>query len=1076
MLQMPTLTQPLGAGREDVWEQHKSALQQLYQAQRKTLREVKAIMERDHGFPSTPLSTYESKLRQMRVRKKMKKTDWHAVYQELQRRGDRQSAVYLCGTKIPSTKAWKEIRRSGARSSHDGQRIPIPHEVVVRTPSPGRQSPLLPSVSRYPSIDSSCGVLSSQTLPVMSQMTTSPPLNTSSWEPTEIRVLDLPDTISDFHKTFLAHTPSQIFKRDLINIFEKSSTIRSMARSNHMGLINLRYLSEAAYMLSNNLFKLTDRHHALDAVLTYFPTGFFIHLIAIGLPTLRVVFHPALEYLFKNDRRDEFQALVRVIAQHHPHWLAPGSRTYIFYAATMNCPDVCQLLLDIVKTIFPDYSQNLTLLDPAIFSAASAGYFDCVRLLIRHLAQNHSLPLNRDHDTTIPLNQISKHGEVSHNYEYPESPVTSLFLHTIATIHQGRASCPYPTRNIILRLDMATVQHTFDIFFEFGLNVDTPVSPCKLEIFHSYADVRISAQLNPTVLDVVYYSDKDAYHYLAHFSKKASTELTRAGLCLAAEKGSISLQQYLNILHPQASEYQVLLEFILAEQFMVRFNCNIAYTLLSFGVGFEAFPQDMSLSIPLEGVIIEIKQHGMKMELISIFNHLIREGAIIDADVIAAAVEPHGTNLLSFLARYEADFAISGTLALLVAAKLDNFEAVDWLLETGVDINAGIDFKSQVTSVVGSFIRSMDNDITLRQKPDSSQYMKTAGPWKQVYFKNKGGPKGPTLKKLVDRGAALRIHPSDMQPNSFLYHAIHYGMNQSDILDIVTYILVAQGGVQIPLHHQPCLLEACFHIFDFRSVGKEVIDRGLPVFNFLLACGVPITNSGVLAHLIHHGATMDLIQMVIKKGADINIYSNQGLEDMIDHKWHWAPQMTPLQMAASIGDLERVKILVSNGARIKAPAKGRYGETALQAACRSRHMFSEKRGTSIELIKFLIENGADVNTFGNLCFGESALQVAASYGDIETAAVLLDHGADVNAPSGWKTERRALDYAAERGRLDMTKFLLDLGAVSWDREGNDYAGAIKLAEERRHWAVVDLLREHAILSTQIRSALEGDIL
>ncbi|KAI0183019.1 hypothetical protein EV127DRAFT_517329 [Xylaria flabelliformis] len=1034
-------------------------------------------MERDHGFPVTPLSTYESKLRQMRVRKKMKKTDWHAVYQELQRRGDRQSAVYLCGTKIPSTKAWKEIRRSGARSSHDSQRSQLPREVVVRTPSPGRQSPLLPSVPRYPSIDPSCGVLSSQTLPVVLQVATRLPLYTSSRQPTEIRVLDLPDTISDFYKAFLRYTPSQIFKRELFKILEKS-TFRSITRGDHMDLINLRYSSEAAYMLSNNLFELDiARERELDTMFTYLPTGFLVDLIAIDLPTLRVIFDLALEYLFQNDRRDEFQALVRGIAQHHPHWLATQGDAYIFYAATMNCPDVCQLLLDIVKTTWRN--QDYTSLYPAVFSAISAGYFDCVRLFLRHLAQNYSLPWNRDRDTTIPSNQISRHGEASHNRDYPKNHATSLFLHIITKFHHGSTYCSYDDRFISLRLDMETVQHAFDIFFEFGLNVDTSMSPwlhyevidtfrdVDLEVLRLYADLRIPVHLHPTILDIVYYLYKDAYHFLAHHSKKISTELTRSGLCLAAEKGSVSLHQYLNVLHPQASEYQELLEFVLAEQFIVRFNYNIAYTLLSFGVGFKAFPRDTSLSIPLEGLIFEIKQHGMKMELLGIFNHLLREGAIIDADVIAAAVEPHGKNLLNFFARYGADFATHGTLALLAAAKLDNFETVDWLLETGVDINAGIDFRGEVTSVVGTFIQSLNHDMSLPQRPKSSQGSNRVDPWETVYFKNKPGAKVSILKKLVNRGAALRIHPGNMQPNNFLYHAIYFGMQWPDILDIVTYILVAQGGVQLPLHHQPCLLEVCFHAQNGHGpIGQEVINRGLPIFNILLAHGVPIANSGVLVHLIRHGATMETIQMVIDKGANINAYSNSQ-----DPKSKWL-QWTPLQTAASIGDLELVKILVGNGAKINAPAKGRYGETALQAAC---NISSKKRSTRIALIKFLINSGADVNAPGSPEPGSTALQIAALCGDIETAAVLLDHGADVNAPSGGGERFRALDYAAGHGRLDMTKFLLDLGAVSWDRERNDYAGAIELAERWRHWAVADLLREHAILSTQIRCALERDM-
>lgn len=61
------------------------------------------------------LSTYESKLRELGIRKKLKRADWTAVYEQLQSRGTRPSAVYLDGVRIPSTSARKEIRRSGAK-------------------------------------------------------------------------------------------------------------------------------------------------------------------------------------------------------------------------------------------------------------------------------------------------------------------------------------------------------------------------------------------------------------------------------------------------------------------------------------------------------------------------------------------------------------------------------------------------------------------------------------------------------------------------------------------------------------------------------------------------------------------------------------------------------------------------------------------------------------------------------------------------------------------------------------------------------------------------------------------------
>ncbi len=99
-------------------------------------------METQHGFPDIPyvinvvsffrglmaklihsLSTYETKLRdELKLRKKLKRTDWHAVYQHWGKRESegRETGIYINGTRKPWKSAWKEIRRSGARSAIQG--------------------------------------------------------------------------------------------------------------------------------------------------------------------------------------------------------------------------------------------------------------------------------------------------------------------------------------------------------------------------------------------------------------------------------------------------------------------------------------------------------------------------------------------------------------------------------------------------------------------------------------------------------------------------------------------------------------------------------------------------------------------------------------------------------------------------------------------------------------------------------------------------------------------------------------------------------------------------------------------
>lgn len=130
------------------------------------------------------LSTYETRLREeLRLRKNLKRVEWHAVYQHLKRREGRETGIYINGTRKPWNSAWKEMRRSGARSGDQGNKtlftilvdiytarqntifiqfacvmakpdldqfMPLPAYVSVRTPSPVGSSLPLPSSEPSP--------------------------------------------------------------------------------------------------------------------------------------------------------------------------------------------------------------------------------------------------------------------------------------------------------------------------------------------------------------------------------------------------------------------------------------------------------------------------------------------------------------------------------------------------------------------------------------------------------------------------------------------------------------------------------------------------------------------------------------------------------------------------------------------------------------------------------------------------------------------------------------------------------------------------------------------------------------
>lgn len=64
------------------------------------------------------LPTYETKFRDVYgLRKKLKADDWPRIYHFARAQGFERFDVFLNGTLIPRTKAWKEIRRSGVTRS-----------------------------------------------------------------------------------------------------------------------------------------------------------------------------------------------------------------------------------------------------------------------------------------------------------------------------------------------------------------------------------------------------------------------------------------------------------------------------------------------------------------------------------------------------------------------------------------------------------------------------------------------------------------------------------------------------------------------------------------------------------------------------------------------------------------------------------------------------------------------------------------------------------------------------------------------------------------------------------------------
>jgi ankyrin repeat protein len=144
------------------------------------------------------------------------------------------------------------------------------------------------------------------------------------------------------------------------------------------------------------------------------------------------------------------------------------------------------------------------------------------------------------------------------------------------------------------------------------------------------------------------------------------------------------------------------------------------------------------------------------------------------------------------------------------------------------------------------------------------------------------------------------------------------------------------------------------------------------------------------------------VKLLLKQGADVNAAQGDG--------------MTALHWAATHGDAEQARMLISAGARVDAMTRnGNY--TPLHLAARTGNA---------AVVKALLESGANVNA-KTTSGGATALHFAAGQGSVDVIGALLDKGALVDARDGAWNET-PLMWAAAYNRVDALQALIKRGA------------------------------------------------
>jgi len=207
------------------------------------------------------------------------------------------------------------------------------------------------------------------------------------------------------------------------------------------------------------------------------------------------------------------------------------------------------------------------------------------------------------------------------------------------------------------------------------------------------------------------------------------------------------------------------------------------------------------------------------------------------------------------------------------------------------------------------------------------------------------------------------------------------------------------------------------------------------IIDYLVNCGADVNEKNLtgvtpLAKAIESNRpdALSTVQCLLKHRADTNIADING--------------NTPLIKAVKSGSVEIVKALLSSQTDVN--KLNNEKNTALHEAA--------FKGSK-ELVDLLIAARADVRK-QNIS-GKTAFHRAISGNHLGVAKSLLDNGADINVQDSLKYTPG--HYAAFFGLLESTKFLVEHGANMDLRDLVGKKTVLELAQERRHYSVVEYL-------------------
>ncbi|KAI1119760.1 hypothetical protein F5Y10DRAFT_291014 [Nemania abortiva] len=988
-----------------VWDANRETLERLFITENCILKIVKQRMEAEYGFPTFPLINYETTLRdRYNFRKKLKKTDWSSIgfYVEKRKLHGKASHVYFGGILQEPRKVEKEVRRYAKRSVLHNQirsncaSPPLRQTIAIRTPPPEAQSDGDITMIRAPSaVD----------IAVRSQ-----------W----IDNLRLQSPFTKFISLLMSEMMPNTPITTAIEIARCISVPTIGSSPSLSGGSDLASLSYSCFILSNNLdhdsifTKSLLKWIEISAEISVLKSFFSIKSF-----TTRSVWDTLYLSSVRLRQFGAYSILVELgLSMEIGDWLTQRSSCLVD-AVDMKATDTVKALLkkpgiDPNSVAFRDETSARLLMpwvENYLVSPLAMAAYDCDLDMIKILL-THGATVNP------PLAQ-----------DWKGLAVHPLFAALRSGLRKGerRLLLDSLVRCTYALLDAGS---DVDIYDELGWRRQTsrwgwyePQYPSWLV---DYAWKRF-----PTEASFI--------TKLFDRSLKAQSEVTVAGVCIAANQGPKHVRQYLASRRlPLGENRTAILQIAISEAAAYGLSGPVG-CLLQLGVDPNVKYIERGFSSDCDhrdwhpvvraahgqhhhvlAVLRSMGTYSQPLLIVKRFFNAHRDATpTSDSNISVNAA-------LSLVRLFRPEIEEDGRsliLLFLKSAYQENFSICAKVCEMAWSWGA--------PRVIGDLGRdALHYAIFYSCCLDMIKFLMARG--YRVHSKL-AYDYGYCLDHL---SAEETRFPSYYPRSSMLGDALTSYSN--DRLAIIN-LLLDEGAETTGVNGHHTLLELVFaRAF---SAGNRI--DTIEIFKKLFYANAPVNrppqqvpSRSILTSLIGFDADDSLIFQVIDATRDID---------------ECIGGYVPLLAAIAKGRLAIAKRLLDRGAKVNNVAYvGR--STPLAIACGATDI-------PLGFIEDLIKRGADINPQVVRQNSRTPLHAAAETGKLNVAALLLKHGADVNVACKFSEDfyYTPLDIATMEGKLDMVHLLRSLGGKSWDQGMTGFDGAIAHARIGGYYAIAEFL-------------------